>query len=309
MPKRKLPPKVHERHGRWFYVHQNKWHPLCKVQDGLLELHRCLSLQAGISTGSLASIFQQFSDHGMSELKPDTVKQYRYFLTGILATTFGHMMPSEVNEGTVAQYLEARKKADAPIAGNRERACLSAAFEYAMRNGLATRNPCRGVRRNRERPDKTLLESATLSDAINRAPSHFAPVLQFGYLTGVRKVDIVLMPVTAVTPRGIEFTESKTSKPVSIAWTPALRKLVDEILAARAARRRAAGHDRLFTNRFGLPLTEWGITSNMRRLNAGFSFRKIRPKAQTDAGDRNVLGHVGQMRERYTRRRKLVPVH
>jgi len=28
-------------------------------------------------------------------------------------------------------------------------------------------------------------------------------------------------------------------------------------------------------------------------------------KAQMNAGDRNVLGHTGQLRERYTRRRRL----
>ena len=67
-------------------------------------------------------------------------------------------------------------------------------------------------------------------------------------------------------------------------------------------------HDRLFTNRFGKPLTERGIISNMHRLDAGLSFRKLRPKAQTDGGDRNVTGHQGQMREVYTRARKLVPV-
>jgi hypothetical protein len=49
--------------------------------------------------------------------------------------------------------------------------------------------------------------------------------------------------------------------------------------------------------------------AGLRRLDVDWSFRKIRPKAQTDAGERNVLGHTGQMRERYTRKRKLVPVH
>lgn len=67
-------------------------------------------------------------------------------------------------------------------------------------------------------------------------------------------------------------------------------------------------HDFLFVNRFGQPMTRWAMSSLNRRLEGGFTFRQIRPKAQTDAGDRNVLGHVGQLRERYTRRKKLVPV-
>lgn len=132
--------------------------------------------------------------------------------------------------------------------------------------------------------------------------------------------DVIAMPVSAVTRNGIEYAESKTGKRVSIAWTPTLRALVRDITKVRdeamtrpyANRykkpRPVPAHDHLLTNRFGEPLTTWGITSNMRRLGVEWSFRDIRPKAQTDAGDRNVLGHTGQMRERYTRRRKLVPV-
>ena len=100
----------------------------------------------------------------------------------------------------------------------------------------------------------------------------------------------------------------KTGKRVTHEWTPTLRQLIREILEARALLDPQPDHDRLLTNRFGRPLTMWGIISNMRRLEAGFSFRAIRPKAQTDGGDRNVIGHTGQMRERYTRRKKLVPV-
>jgi len=68
-------------------------------------------------------------------------------------------------------------------------------------------------------------------------------------------------------------------------------------------------HTKILVNRLGNPLTERGIISNMQRLDPGFTSRHIRANAQTEAcDDRNVLGHVGQMRERYTRRRKPVPV-
>jgi len=64
----------------------------------------------------------------------------------------------------------------------------------------------------------------------------------------------------------------------------------------------------LLINRFGKPLGQRGIISNVRRLGVEWSFRSIQPNAQTDAGDRHVLGHARQMRERYTWRRKSVPV-
>jgi integrase len=195
------------------------------------------------------------------------------------------------------------------VSGNRERAALSSTYEFAMRNGLARRNPCRGVKRNKERPSKKNLNSVTLAADFDRAPPHFALVLQFAYITGMREEDIINLEVGAATPAGIEWTESKTDKDAVIAWTPTLRGLFREIMEARNALDPQPEHTRLLTNRFGEPLTMWGITSNVRRLKVDWTFRDLRPKAQTDAGDRNVLGHVGQMRERYTRRSKRVPVH
>jgi hypothetical protein len=69
-------------------------------------------------------------------------------------------------------------------------------------------------------------------------------------------------------------------------------------------------HDRLFTTRFGKPLTMWGITSNMRRLNPDETVGAFdrSGKAQHDDRDRNVIGHTDQMREVYNKERKLVPV-
>jgi site-specific recombinase XerD len=317
--KKKLPPKVHEKGGRYYYVHQNKWRALSRVEEGARELHRQLAILEDLPPTTLAGIFAAFAAEGMRELKPPTQKQYDYFLNGILDHTFGHLMPSEVQPTHIAQYLEKRKKEGAAVSGNRERACLSSVFEFAMRRGWANSNPCRGVRRNKEKPSKVMIESKDLSSSMDRAPDHFAHVLQFAYMTGARQIDIVNMLVSAITDAGIEYTESKTGKQVSIGWTPTLRKLVRDILKAREKitsrpyanpykQREVPQHDRLLTNRYGQPLSAWGITSNMRRLNVGWSFRAIRPKAQTDGGDRNVIGHTGQMRERYTRRRKLVPV-
>jgi site-specific recombinase XerD len=308
MPRKRLPPKCHVKDGRYYYVDKNKWNGLSRVSEGVRELHRRLASLTDAPPNTLAGIFAAYADNGMDELKPATRKQYDYFLFGILDHTFGHLTPHEIDDGTIAQYLEKRKREGAAVAGNRERACLSSVFEFAMRQGWARRNPCRGVRRNRERASKVHVESDDLAAAIDRAPVHFVPVLQLAYMTGMRQVDEIELRVSDITPAGIEYTESKTGKPVTHTWTPTLRKLIRGILETRAALDPQPAHDRLLTNRFGQPLTMWGIISNMRRLKVKWSFRAIRPKAQTDGADRNVIGHMGQMRERYTRRRKLVPV-
>jgi integrase len=321
--KKKLPPKVHIKDNRYYFVDKNKWTGLSRVDEGIRELHRRLATMGEAPTNTMAAIFVGFGESDdFKALKPATQKQYAYFLYGILMNTFGHLMPSEFDDGTIAQYLEKRKKAGAPTAGNREKATLAAAFEWAMRNAKAKTNPCRGVSRNTERPRKTFIESADLRKVLDRAPDHFARVMQLAYMTGMRAVDLRLLKVGDITPEGIWYTESKTGHRVAMAWSDKLRTLIREILEARHAAmnrpyanpykkpREPIVHDFVLVNRFGKPCTEWQIISNMRRLDPGWSFRDIRPKAQTDAGDsRNVLGHTGQMRALYTRRKKLVPVH
>jgi integrase len=322
--KKKLPPKVHEKHGRYFYVDKNKWTPLCRVSESPSELHRALAKLTGEPSKTLLGIFSDFTaSRDFAALAESTRRQYKYFYFGRLNDFCGDLLPHEVEAADVAQYLQKRKvnkKGKGAISGNRERAALSSAYEWAMRHGKAKANPCRGIRRNPEKPSKVAIKSADLSAKIDEAPVHFAEVMQLAYLTGIRAVDLRALKLSNLTAEGIEFTESKTGKHVVTAWTPTLRELVDTILKARTERmtrqyankyrapRPAQEHDYLLTNRFGKPLTVWGVISNMRRLDTGFQFKAIRAKAQTDGGERNVLGHTGQMREVYTRRRKLVPV-
>lgn len=303
MPRKRLPPKVHEKGGRYYWVDKNKWTGLSRVVDGVRELHRRLAILTDQPPNTLAGIFAAYAETAMQELRPSTRKAYDYFLFGILNHHFGHLLPSEVEPMHIAQYLELRKTQGAAVSGNRERAALSSVFEFAMRRGWARSNPCRGVRRNRETPSKTLIESAGLRQALDRAPPHFARVLQFAYMTGVRMGEAIDMCYESVTPAGIKFIEGKTGKPRLIEWSPMLRHLIREICAGRALE----PTDRLLVNRFGKPLTQWGIISNVRRLGVPWSFRDIRPKAQTDGGDRNVLGHTGQMRGVYTRAKKTLP--
>ena len=321
------PRKVHVKDGRYYYVDKNKWTGLSRVSEGLRELYRRLAIHTQEPGGNLMAIFVDYAGSAMLKLAPSTQEQYSYFFfgtpesEGILAIAFGHQMPNEVQPTDIAQFLDKCETTGGPVTGNRAKAALASAFEYAIRKGRAKMNPCRGVRRNKERGSKVRIERTSLVNALDRAPDHFARVMQFAYISGVREIDMIKMEVAAVTPDGIRFTESKTGKPVLIEWTPILRGLMREILEARheAMTRQYVNkyrkprvlpvHNRLFTNRFGKPLTMWGITSNMRRLKTdGWSFRALRPKAQTDGGDRNVIGHTGQMRERYTRERKLVPV-
>jgi hypothetical protein len=295
-----LPPGVHEKHGRYYWVSRNKWHQLTRVDEGeiaLLETYYALTRN---DPRTMAGVMIAYLQEGMGELRPNTAKKYRQAIVSRLIPYCGHMLRNSMKPTHVAQFLEARKKAGAAVGGNRERAVLAAVCEFGMRQGWLDSNPCRGVARNTERPSTRYVEHDELVPALDRAPPGLYELLAAAYLTGLRQTDLRAMLKTQVKELGIEITESKTGKKRLIEWTPTLRRIIHAALAR-------SKNDFVFTTTRGLPWSEWGLQSAMRRFDVGFTFRDLRPKAASDA-PHNVLGHAAGMLGRYKRRERLKPV-
>lgn len=295
-----LPPGVTPKHGRYYVVRKNKWHPLTRIDEGEVALLEAYYELTHADPHNMAGVLLSFVKHGMTKLKPPTQKDYRRIVVTRLIPFCGHMARNTLKPAQVAQYLDARETAGAAVAGNRERAALSSACNYGMRKGWLDFNPCHGVRRNTERPSKVYVTNEALTAAIDKAPECVQDLLAVGYLTGIRQTDLRLMRPEHVADGRLRFVESKTGKPAEYEITPTLRLFIDRALAR--------GGETLFTSPKGLAWSEWGLQSAMRRLKAGFQFRQLRPKAQTDAPDRNVIGHTGQMKVAYTRADKRRPV-
>lgn len=299
-----LPPGVKPKHGRYYLIRANKWHPLTRIDAGEVALLEAYYALSSADPHNMAGVLLAFSKDGMTKLRPATQKDYRRIVLTRLIPFCGHMPRNALKPTHVAQYLYQREKEGAAVAGNRERACLSSACNYGMRKGWLDANPCYGVRRNRETPSKIYVAHEALTAAIDRAPLCMQDLLAVAYLTGIRQTDLRLMSPSAVHGDRLRFIESKTGKPADYEITPTLRVFVDRALAR--ARGHASGF--LFTSPRGLPWSEWGLQSALRRLKLGFQFRQLRAKAQTDAPERNVIGHTGQMRSVYTRADKRRPV-
>lgn len=326
-----LPQGVREKHGSWHYVVQHKWTKLCRVNEGRAQLYLRLLEVAGATPGSVWHLLLMYMQHGTSDLAQSTQEHYRNDCLRLLHH-FGHFQNVEVEPTHVAQFLEWSKENDRATSGNREKAVLASAFEYGMRKGWATHNPCRGVRRNQENPSRVYVEHAALVTEVDRAPPELAALYGVAYLLGIRQTDLRLVEVSAITPEGLKVTESKTKKLNTHAITPTVRTFLtlalehkerrachceavaarmekrSEYESAQAWREKAAAiraRPQIFLSHRGLPWTVWGLQSALRRFGPLFQFRQLRPKAQTDAPNDNILGHTGQMRERYTRRRRL----
>ncbi len=295
-----LPPGVKPKHGRYYLIRRGKWHALTRIDQGETALLEAYYELTSADPHNMAGVLIAFVKHGMTKLRPPTQKDYRRIVITRLIPFCGHMPRNALKPSHVAQYLDRRETEGAAVAGNRERAALSSACNYAMRKGWLEMNPCHGVRRNTERPSKVYVSHDALSEAIDRAPECVQDLLAVAYLTGIRQTDLRLMRPENVRNGRLEFIESKTGKSADYELTPTLRFFIDRALGRGGAT--------LFTARKGLSWAEWGLQSAMRRLKAGFQFRQLRPKAQTDAPDRNVIGHMGQMRVAYTRADRRRPV-
>jgi integrase len=209
-------------------------------------------------------------------------------------------------------YLEKRKRDGHPHMGNRERAVLSAAYEFAMRQGWANGNPCRGVRRNTERPRRRYVTDAEFLDAFEAAPEPLQDALALALLTGLRQGDIRAIRREDLRQDGIYVTEAKTSKRKVVAWSDALRYFVrraldrQERLASRPAdpkkhRQARVVSQYVLTNKFGEVWTMAGLQTAFKRLETDWHFHDLRAKAASDA-THNILGHGAGMLGVYVRR-------
>jgi len=296
-----LPTGVHAKHGSWYLVQRNQWRKLCRVADGRAKLYERLEEVSGGIDGSVWHAILEYRKRGMSQLAPATRKHYANTALRMLHH-FGHFQLEELVPTHAAQFLKWCRENNRATTGNREKAFMSSVYEFALGEGWCSSNPWRGVRRNKERPSRQYVEHETLTAEIDRAPPALQPLLAVAYLTGIRQTDLRLARRKQITLAGLVVDESKTGKRNVHEITKTVRRFLNQAMT------RAPASEFIFTSARGLPWSEWGLQSALRRFGAAFRFRDLRAKAQTDRPDADVLGHVGQLRERYHRRRKLSAV-
>lgn len=315
-----LPPGVREKHGSWHYVENHKWSKLCRINEGRQRLYERLQELTGGVAGMCWHAILSYIAKGMTGLATATQRNYRQAAWRMLHH-FGHWRIADVEPTHCAQFLKWCRDHTSALTGNRDKAFMSSVWEFSMGEGWATYNPWRGVRRNKELPNRRYVEHAELSVQLDRAPPELVGIMGVAYLLGIRQTDLRFARKPQDQGEILAVDESKTGKHNDHEITPTVRYFLN-YAAAHAAQvaQRHEDHERpekaaavraqpfIFLSARGLPWSEWGLQSALRRFKPGFRFRDLRPKAQTDRPDRDILGHTGQMRERYTKRRKLSAV-
>jgi hypothetical protein len=298
-----LPKKVHQKNGRYYYVHANKWNPLSRVEEGIPALYRALKSFTVERPATYGQVMIRYMAEALSELKPASQPEYERILTGRLQHHFGHMILGTLKPSHVAQYLELRKQEGAPIGGNREKAVLGSVCSWAMRFGWLESNPCHGVRRNKETPNRAYVTDDVYRAAFDRASPALQDLVAVALLTGWRQTDMRIMTPAAITAKGLKIRQSKDGKLREMEWSRTLSFFVQRALE----RSKKAGSPYLFVSPRGLQWSVDGLQSAMRRWSPGFKFREIRKKAASDA-DHNILGHDAQMLSTYVTAQRLKPL-
>lgn len=280
-----LPDNVHIKHGRYYYVTiqdgKRKWVKLTRISEGDAALYMAYAKLIRRGDGTISDIMDRYIANGMSHLSERTVKDYLGYITKNLRPVFGDSMPEDIESADIYEYLDIRAEAGAPIVANREAACLSAIFNYAIRRRLARYNPCHGVKRHKEKSKDRYVRHDEYLAAFEAAEDYVQDIMAGIYLMGLRPKEAREMRRDQITPKGIRWQESKTGKVKIIDWSPALQFFI-----TRATSRCQSEY--VFTNSLGGQWTQWGMHSALRRIRSRvdgptWTWHDLRAKAESDS--------------------------
>lgn len=312
-----LPRRVYIKHGRYWHVGvDGKWRGLTRVKDGLPSMLRALAaLHEGEIRGHLmpavATRWQQ-SKEVAGEWEASTLRNMERVLRHLTAR-FADFAPAQVTTPIVAQYLAPMLAT--PRTYNLHRSVLRQVLSFAALEGLRDgHNPADDVPQRRmvkRRRIVTDAEVAAIKHALasaKRGGAMHCVMVDLCMLTGQRISDVLKMRWQDVTDDGLIVDQGKTSEPLLIEWTPALRAAVE----ACAAERDRIGH--LLVQSTGKPYRYAGVRSAWVRAlaRAGIEdlhIHDLRGRAGADVTEQRgpyaaqvLLGHASvTMTEGYVR--------
>lgn len=258
---------------------------LSRVADGESALYAALAKATKPGARTVSELLDSFMVFGMKELAPRTQLDYRNYIESQLKRVFGEMAPDDIETPEIAQYLE-RRKEKARSGANKEIACLASAFQYGMRVGLCSRDPTKGVKRNRVKSRRRYVRDDEFLLYFDRSPEWLQDVMAGIYLMELRPAEADTLLKTSITPKGVLIEETKTDKVKLIEWSPALQYFLTR------ATSRTPSSPYVFTNGRGEPLTKSARHSALRRVRATlpqdaprWHFHDLRAKGESDHKD------------------------
>ena len=257
-----------------FRYHPAEGKPINLGTDRAEALRRVLELLGESDTsGTIGRLWQQYRQTPAWVALADATRVDYTQASAHLLRVFADVQARDVRPADIARYLR-MERADAPVRANREFALLSNLCALAVERGEMDTNPCKQVRRNKERPRTEAPESDELRAFLawahvrgDRAALVLAGMAEFVALAGSRRVEFRGLHWTQVSDTEVRLTRAKqrgrdVSERVEI--SPALADLLARMRAIAADPRIGA----VFPARGGDCYGERAFKSAWARLQA-----------------------------------------
>ena len=155
-------------------------------------------LEAERGAPTMADLADRFEAEHLPRRRPGTVDHYRRLLVNHIRPHFGrHTKVADVAFTDIDLLHRKMTKSAGPYAANRAVGVLGKMFALAIRWGMRTDNPCRGIEKNTEYGRRRYLsgdELPRLTTALAKCPDQQgANILRVLLLTGCRKSEVLAM--------------------------------------------------------------------------------------------------------------------
>ena len=225
----------------------------------------------------------------------------------------GHMIPDNLTAPMLYRYMDERRRPDgkpAPEAARHEIGLLGHVYRKAIRWGVASANPIRGMEKAIKKPRRPPVPLAELERVRALATDRMRVAIDLAVCMGPRRGDLLSLTRASLTADGVAFTQGKTQRPQLIEWSDELYRVVAR---AKALKPQVPG-EYLIRTGSGDPYTPSGFSANWQRLmkkhvatgGQRFTFHDLRSVA-ADEGTleeaRDRLGHAStETTQRFYRR-------
>jgi integrase len=220
-----------------------------------------------------------------------------------LKVAFGTMLPCNITAQHCYAYQDGRRGEEGqrvPVAARQEVALLGHVFGKAIRWGLASMNPVRGLELGERSPKRAQVTLEQVAAVKALANPRLRVAIDLAVSVGQRRGDLLGLKWSDVTPEGLLIAQSKTGARVLIEHSADL----DAILEAAKVLKPDIPREFILRKRNGRRYTEDGFSAIWRRVmdkhvaagGVRFTFHDLRSVsadgAATPEEARDRLGHA-----------------
>jgi integrase len=285
---------------------KQRWGKTIRLADDTVPMSELWSIWEGLGSSpkdTIGWLFDLYLDSPQfAGLKPKTQKDYRAAIEKMRAKaavgrSFGECTLGSVTKRTIRDYLDTYPH---PVAANRHIAVLKSAWSWAEERYEVPKNPCIGVKLNREAPRERYVTDEEYETVLRMAPPPIQQMMELAYLLRGRLSEVLAVEVSHINDDYLEFHRLQGSEGELCDLSERLRAALSDVRgypyvchrysesAFRSAWRRLQGH-----------MKKAGIEP--------FPFHDLKAKGISDHRD-NFGGHrSGKMRKVYVRKLQRVP--